>query len=190
MIVPQELIDRVVESVEHYVRDTKGYEQHEWGNPLSPVDVISAFTMAKLLTESGDYNQYVAVAPEGHIYGYFFDRCCSVRVLSVHVGYPPTGCELLDDMGVIQGQSVLLLEDDVASGKTLELVVEALKPFRPASIDLYLGRPKDGQVLDHIDPGIGKVHLAEDHLKPSQRTEHEIEFVEFFWQRLSDTTHR
>ena len=75
---------------------------------------------------------------------------------------------------------MLILEDDVISGMTLGYVVEAIRPFGPRSMDLYLGRPAGGQLLENVDPTIGKTYLAEDHLDPGCRKDYEAEFVEFF----------
>jgi hypoxanthine phosphoribosyltransferase len=114
------------------------------------------------------------------VYGYFFERCFAASMLSVHVGYPPRRCEVLDDLEVVRDKRVLILEDDVASGTTLRYVASAINEYGPQSLDLYLGSPKESQVLDHIDPAIGSVYLAEDYLKPEQREERESQFVAFF----------
>jgi hypoxanthine phosphoribosyltransferase len=124
----------------------------------------------------------VAVAPEGHVYGYFFERFGN-SLLSVHVDYPPRRCEVLDDLGVIRSKRVLILEDDVASGTTLRHVIGALKQYRPSSIDLYLGRPKDSQVLEFVAPTINTIYLAEDHLDPNRRSDYEDQFIRFFNQK-------
>jgi hypothetical protein len=99
------------------------------------------------------------------------------------VDYPPRRCEVLDDLSVIRSKRVLVLEDDVASGTTLWHVIGALKQYRPRSIDLYLGRPKDSQILEFVDPTIGNIYLAEDHLDPDRRSEYEDQFISFFSQK-------
>lgn len=66
----------------------KGYVEGRWLNPLVPMDCIAAWAMARQLTESGQFDRYLAIAPEGHVYGYFFERL-GVPVLSVFVDYPP-----------------------------------------------------------------------------------------------------
>ena len=179
-MVSEEFLDRVVADLSEHVRNAKGYETESWINPLTPVDSISAFAMARLLTEQQLFDQYVSVAPEGHVYGYFFEKACGVSMLSVHVDYPPRRCEVLDDLGCIRDQRVLILEDDVASGTTLRLVLDVLAEFSPASVSLYLGRPKKCQVLDRIAPEISEVYVAEDRLDTSCRSEYESDFVEFF----------
>lgn len=181
-MVSQELLDRVAVEVGRHVRASKGYETESSINPLTPVDSIAAFTMARELTEEGLFDVCVAVAPEGHVYGYFFELF-GATVLSVHVDYPPRRCVVLDDLDVMRGKRVLVLEDDVASGTTLRLVIGAFLEHQPRSINVYLGRPKDAQILDNIDPAIVTVYLAEDRLDPCRRGEYEMKFTEFFERR-------
>lgn len=80
----------------------------------------------------------------------------------------------------LRDSRVLILEDDVVSGVTLQLVVEALQPYEPRSLLLCLGRPKEGQILENIVPEIEAVYLAEDLLDPHDRERHQAEFIEFF----------
>ena len=172
-------MDQVVADVSLHVRSSKGYEVQSYVNPLIPIDSVSAFAMARLLVEENVFDVCVSVAPEGHVYGYFFQRF-GASILSVHVDYPPRRCEILDDLEVIRGKRVLILEDDVASGTTLRHVVNALMVYQPDSLRLFLGRPKDSQVLDSIHPAISKVYLAEEYLDPGLRDEYEINFIRFF----------
>lgn len=97
-MVSTELLDRVVADLSEHVRNAKGYETESWINPLTAVDSISAFAMAKLLTEQKLFDHFVSVAPEGHVYGYFFEKAFGVSMLSVHVDYPPRRCEVRDDL--------------------------------------------------------------------------------------------
>ena len=178
-MVPPQLLERVVAEVSRHVRASKGYEEESFINPLTPVDSVAAFAMAKMLTEQNAFDVCVSVAPEGHVYGYFFQQFGAI-ILSVHVDYPPRRCVILDDLEVIRGKRVLILEDDVASGTTLCHVVNALTMYEPQSMNLFLGRRKDSQVLDSIHPAIGKVFLAEEHLDAGRREEYEMLFVSFF----------
>lgn len=177
--MPQDLLERVVADVSRHVRTSKGYEIQSFVNPLTPIDSVSAFAMARLLTEENVFDVCISVAPEGHVYGYFFERL-GASVLSVHVDYPPRRCEILDDLELIRGRRVLILEDDVASGTTLRHVVNALMVYQPHSLELFLGRHKDSQILDSIHPAISRVYLAEDCLDPGLRDEYEMLFIQFF----------
>ncbi len=178
-MVPPQLLERVEAEVGRHVRESKGYEEESFINPLTPVDSVAAFAMAKLLTAQNAFDVCISVAPEGHVYGYFFQQC-GATILSVHVGYPPRRCNVLDDLQVISGKRLLILEDDVASGTTLRLVVAALLEYRPQSIDLFLGCRKDSQNLEAVHPEIGRLYLAEDLLSPDCREEFEAQFNQHF----------
>lgn len=141
--------------------------------------------MAKLLIRSSEHDYYVAIAPEGHVYGYFFEKL-GAEVLSVYADYPPTKLEIVDDLTVIQGKRVLLIEDDVVSGTTLRLVIGGLQQYRPCSLSLYLGHAKQIQHLVNVPPEIRKIYIAEDVLDSLQREQHEAEFAGFFINRSSN----
>lgn len=163
----------------------KGYREGTGVNNFVPHDCVAAFNMAKLLIKSKLFEYYVAIAPEGHVYGYFLESL-GVKVLSVHVDYPPTKLEIVDDLTAVQGKRVLLIEDDVISGSTLRLVVSNLQQYRPRSLSLYLGHTKEIQQLLNVPPEIRKIYIAEDCLDPLQREQHEAEFSRFFVHISSD----
>jgi hypothetical protein len=181
MLDPQ-LAERVTADILRHVRTSKGYEEGGWVNPLVPADPVAVLAMAARLIEESVFDYSVAVAPEGHVYGYFFEQL-GATVLSLYVDYPPRRCEVLDDMAAIRDQSVLILEDDVVSGLTLQLVVKMLKRFSPASIDLYLGRRKEDQILENVPSDIRTIYVAEDWLDPAMHREYAARFVEFFAHR-------
>jgi hypothetical protein len=178
-MVPMGLIDRVAADVWQHCRQSKGYEDAPYVNPLVPVDCVSALMMARLLIERRIFDHYVSVAPEGHVYGYFFEQL-GQSILSVYVDYPPRSFAALDDLSPVRDGRVLILEDDVVSGITLRLVTRALLEHQPRSLSLYLGRLKEHQVLENVCPEIEAVYLAEDHLDPRRREEYEAEFIRFF----------
>ncbi|MCS7466932.1 phosphoribosyltransferase domain-containing protein [Stieleria sp. ICT_E10.1] len=178
-MIDQELLRDVAARVEIHVRNSKGFEEESFVNPFSPVDSVSAFAAARRLVTERDHDAFIAVAPEGHVYGFFFEYW-GASVLSVHVGYPPRECLILDDLSGIRGRRVLILEDDVASGTTLRVVLDAIQDVSPKSVDLFLGRPRHQQILEHIDSRIGKTSLAEDLLHEGQQTIDEADFVRAF----------
>jgi len=156
----------------------KGYREGDGINNFTPHHAVAAFGMAKLL--AGKFDRYVAVAPEGHIYGYFFEKL-GIPVLSVLTDYPPTLCTSEDDLSVIENQRVLLIEDDVISGRTLQLVVDYMGLFKPASLALYLGHNLGIQHLDNVPREIGdRIFMAELMLSPNHWRQLDAEFPEFF----------
>ncbi len=178
-MLSQQLVDWVKADIRRHCRQSKGYEESGWVNPLEPHDCVSAFAMARHLKMQGAFDLCIAIAPEGHVYGYFFEKL-GVPVLSVYVDYPPRRCRLLDDLSVIRDHRVLLLEDDVISGVSLGLVVDAVLAASPRSLALYLGRAKEDQILENVPPEVTAVYLAEDCLDMAKRAEYEAAFAEVF----------
>jgi hypothetical protein len=68
-MVLSRLLNDVVADISRHVQMSKGYETESFVNPLTPVDCVSAFMMAKTLTERDLFDVCVSVAPEGHVYG-------------------------------------------------------------------------------------------------------------------------
>ena len=157
----------------------KGYREVPGVNNFIPHDAIAAFGMAKLL--AGKFDRYVAVAPEGHIYGYFLERL-GVQILSIFTDYPPTHCTPEDDLSVLENQHVLLIEDDVISGRTLKLVVDYLGTFNPALMSLYLGHNIGIQHIGNVPREIAyeRIHVAERTLDLNHWQELEGDFQAFF----------
>ncbi len=182
---PPGLMEFVIAEVSRHVRSSRGYETESFVNPFTPVDSVSAFVLARTLTEQHEFDACVSVAPEGHVYGYFF-QLFNAPIVSVHVDYPPRRCQTFEDLEAIRGKRVLILEDDVASGTTLRLVVQTLLEYQPRGIDLFLGRRKDSQILEAIHPSIDRVFMAEDFLDASLRAEHERQFAEYFKSRVTN----
>lgn len=177
-MVPEKLLQWVSDEVRRHCAARGHVSGPNW-NPLTPWDSVAALAMAKFLVRLGRFDYYVAVAPEGHVYGYFFEKL-GIRILSVFVDYPPRQVKLEDDFSAIRGRRLLVLEDDIVSGVSLNLVVNELANYAPHSLSLYLGREKDSQLLENVPPVIKEVYLAEDLLDPAERGRYEAEFIEFF----------
>jgi hypothetical protein len=177
-----EIRDRVLADVRRHCQ-AKGYREGEGVNNFVPHDAVAAFAMARSLIGSGRFDRYLAIAPEGYIYGYFFERL-GANVLSVFTDYPPTRVESADDLSVLRGGRILLIEDDVIGGGTLRLAVGHLKRFVPASIALYLGHTKGIQHLRNVPTEIERTYVAEDHLDGGQRQADEEAFAAFFGRAL------
>ncbi|MFH2124112.1 MAG: phosphoribosyltransferase family protein [Pseudomonadota bacterium] len=184
-MVSRQLINILLVEVRRFCQN-KGYREGPGINNFAPHDAVAAFGMAKRLVTAG-FDRYLAIAPEGHIYGYFFERL-DVPVLSVFTDYPPTHCIAEDDLRVLRDQRVLLIEDDAISGRTLRLVCEHLHQFSPKSLGLYLGHTKGVQHLQNLPDEIAEaeVYVAENFLSWDwdTRSELEREFEDFFQSSL------
>jgi hypothetical protein len=170
--------DAVLAAVKRHC-EAKGYVKKHGINNFVPYDPVAAFAMAELLVRQV-FHHVIAVAPEGHIYGFFLERL-GVPVMSVYVDYPPTRCDAVDDLAAIRGWRVLVIEDDVVSGRTLELVADHLRPYKPRDLSLYLGHARYLQHLDNVPPEFCEVYLAEERLDPAERSRHEEAFIDTRW---------
>src|SRR5947199_5468655 len=104
-MIPRDVLDRVLTDVRKHCH-ARGYREGPGVNNFVPHDCVAAFGMARLLTGTERFDHYLAIAPEGHIYGYFFE-CLGVEVLSVFTDYPPSRCESADDLSVLRDGRVL-----------------------------------------------------------------------------------
>ena len=74
----------------------------------------------------------------------------------------PRTIKLFDDLSILQGKKVLVVEDDIRTGATLQKLLEHLKPHNPASLGLYLGQPEQFQRVQNIPQEFGNTYLAEE----------------------------
>jgi hypothetical protein len=157
----------------------KGYAEGRGVNILAPHDSVAAFAMAGLLARR-EFDHVVAVAPEGHIFGFLLERL-GATVLSVRVDNPPTRCEAVEDIEVIRGGRVLVVEDDVVGGRALRLVADYLGNYRPRSLSLYLGHLRWVQRVENVPADFTEVFVAEERLNSAER-ERQIEaFLRHPW---------
>jgi hypothetical protein len=147
-------------------------------NNLAPHDPTLAWAMARRLAGAA-HDVRVAVAPEGHVYGYFLERL-GARVLEVRVGFPPVSIESRLGPSEIEGRSVLVVEDDVMGGATLRLVAAELGRHGPARLDLWLGHSIGIQHPENVPADYGEVFYAERALDLRRYDEYEAEFLEEF----------
>jgi hypothetical protein len=139
--------------------------------------------MAKHLIQDIGFCHYVSVAPEGHIYGYFFSRI-GAHPIAVSVDYPPTKVTAQADVSQICGGTVLIIEDDVVGGGTLRLVVQEVLKFKLRSVSLFLGHSRSFRHLESIPREIEKVYIAEDILSRDEYLKRADELYEEFQKGL------
>src|SRR5262249_11676120 len=94
IVVSTDLLRQVAAAVRGHCASKGCVWGRNW-NPLTPHDSVAALAMAKYLIGLRAFDHYVAVAPEGHVYGFFFERL-GTQVLSIFVDYPPTRVESAD----------------------------------------------------------------------------------------------
>ncbi len=172
------VLQYVLKSVRDYCHEM-GVVEAPGINNLVPHDCINAYSMARYLVQEVGFSHYISVAPEGHIYGYFFKRI-GIHPLAISVDYPPTRATTLDDLMQIAGGTVLIIEDDVIGGGTLRIVVSELLKFKPRRLSLFLGHSKMFQHIENIPTEIESIYIAEDNLSPDDYEHREREFIAEF----------
>jgi hypothetical protein len=169
------VLQNVLRSVRDYCHEM-GVLEAPGINNLVPHECVNAYAMARYLVQKVGFDHYVAVAPEGHIYGYFFKRI-GIQPLAISVDYPPIKASVLDDLIPIAGGTVLIIEDDVIGGGTLEVVVSELLKFKPRRLSLFLGHSKIFQHFENIPTEIESTFIAEDILSRDDYENREREWA-------------
>lgn len=179
-----QLIKKVTDEVITFCHQ-KGYEEKEGVNNFVPHDTVCSFGMAKQILALKEYDLFISVAPEGYIYSYFFELQ-GVSTIEVFVDYPPVNLRSPDDLSIIEGKKILIIEDDIIGGATVRLILKELEQYKPAELGLYLGHNKGFQKIENIPCSIEKTFIAEDFFDCSTMIETENGFVEFFSERFKD----
>jgi hypothetical protein len=176
-----DLLSAVFQDVERYCHN-KGYHEGPGINNFVPHDPVLAFAMAKRLIGEGGFEHYVVVAPEGHIYGYFFEKL-GARTMATGFPFPATRIELRDDFSIVRFKRLLIIKDVVVSGGTLWNLAEGLSIFRPKSIDLFLGHSRCFQHLEKVPYQFRRTYLADEVICKSRYDAYDAlveEFTEYF----------
>ena len=133
-------------------------------NPHYPSNPLAAFNAAQKAVREG-FDIILIVGPEGFAYEPYFQ---DLGMPTVAVNIPESGeneprtIKLFEDLTALQGKKVLVVEDDIRTGATLQKLLEHLQPHNPASLGLYLGQPEQFQKVTNIPPSFEKIYLAED----------------------------
>ena len=133
-------------------------------NPHVPVSPLGAFVAAHKAVQNG-FDVVVIVGPEGFAYEpYFKDLGLSTVAVNIPESLPdePRSFRALDDLSVLQGKRVLVVEDDVRTGATLETLLEKIKPYAPEKFGLYLGQPIAFQEQANIPQEFKNTFIASD----------------------------
>lgn len=110
-----------------------------------------------------DYDMFLGIAPEGlnaaAIFSFFGWKGKNVYVDEGDPARPYKEMEPLDD---IEGRRILLLEDDVVTGLTLERVLERITYRNPSKVDLLLTAPSRRQYVHNIPKAVGAYFVLEN----------------------------
>jgi len=131
-------------------------------NPHDPSNPLAAFCAAVKAAKEG-FDVALIVGPEGFAYEpYFHD----LGIPTVAVNIPESGggehrtIKVFDNLAKLQGKNVLVVEDDVRTGATLQKLLETLEPHNPSRLGLYLGQPEKFQRMSNIPQRFETIYLA------------------------------
>lgn len=133
-------------------------------NPHYPTNPVGAFSAAQDAVKKG-YDIALIVGPEGFAYEPYFS---DLGVQTIAVNIPESGeyesrtIKLFDDLSMLRGKKVMVVEDDVRTGATLEKLIEHLRPHAPQRLGLYLGQPGAFQKTINIPQDFEDICIAED----------------------------
>jgi len=109
------------------------------------------------------FDMALIVGPEGFAYEPYF-RDLGLSTVAVNIPESREGehrtIQLFDDLSVLQGKKVLVVEDDIRTGATLQKLLEQLKDHKPQQLGLYLGQKESFQRMENIPQDFEKTYIA------------------------------
>jgi len=152
-----------------------------------PSNPLAAFNAAQKAVQNG-FDVALIVGPEGFAYEPYFQ---DLGIDTVAINIPentegePRNITLLNDLSILEGRKVLVVEDDVNTGATLTKLLEGIESYHATELGLYLGQPKKFQKIMNIPPAFEKVYIAQD-ISPTAGKEYR-DFMETKGYRIFKT---
>ncbi len=147
-------------------------------NPHNPNEPAAAFKAAHLAVNKG-FEIALIIGPEGFAYEPYF-KDLGIQTIAINIPESGEGEErtvaLLDDLTSLHGKKVLIVEDDVRSGATLQKVFESMGVNTPKQLGLYLGQPASYQKIENVPSGFSDTFIAK---AVDSRIESNREFVAY-----------
>jgi len=147
------------------------HKRYRVGKILMPVSLLESCYLIHAIVTQKNYDIGICISPEALRYGALFDLF-GLRTLAVYMddSDPTRNYRELDDLKSIKGKNIIVIEDDVVTGKTLEIFFEKIKQYSPASISLFLGNPKRFQKgLQNIPNCFQSVYVVPDAISDVER---------------------
>ncbi|VVC03537.1 Uncharacterised protein [Candidatus Bilamarchaeum dharawalense] len=155
---------------------------HGHGKLFVPHKISGSFTNAGAIVRSGEIDIGLSVEPEGCAYAYFFEAH-GLPVLHVFADFDDHGgidYRETEDLTRLSGRRVLLIEDDVRTGKTLKAVLAHIEHFGILELQLFLGNLDQFQNINAVPTRIAKVHSNNGQSSIGEQGLADDEFVAFF----------
>ncbi len=129
-----------------------------------PADPVGAFAAAKKAVEDG-FEAALIVGPEGFAYEPYF-KDLGIETIAISVDWDSKkksqSIKILDDLTKLKEKKVLIVDDDVTSGATLEEVIKILTSTKLVSLGLYLGQLEKFQKISNIPLKFEKIYLVKE----------------------------
>lgn len=128
---------------------------------------IYAFHAVSAICSKDRPDMGVVVGPEGYAYAPLFELH-GLPLRHIHIDEYCTTEDRpyteLDSVKDIEGKRIILIEDDVVSGRTLEKAIQKLSPHNPREYQVYLGIREAKQQLGNVPKIVTKTYATPDHL--------------------------
>ncbi|MFH1654530.1 MAG: hypothetical protein ABIE74_10835 [Pseudomonadota bacterium] len=126
------------------------------------------------MIDHGDFDMVLVIGPEGGKYAAPFEML-RLPVTQIHIDDFDKGrpYKVIGNLEELRGRRILLLEDDVHSGSTLNRTLSLVLPFEPEALDLFLGNPIHYQNLENVPKVIRNIYTNLSYPKSSEE-EHAI----------------
>ncbi|PIR47074.1 MAG: hypothetical protein COV07_00925, partial [Candidatus Vogelbacteria bacterium CG10_big_fil_rev_8_21_14_0_10_45_14] len=138
-----------------------------------PMRPLAALHAAREAVKAG-FEVALIVGPEGFAYEpYFLDQGVQTVALNIPESAPGVTREITgsEDLAVLQGKRVLVVEDDVRTGATLKKIIEHLSAnVTCASLGLYLGQPAEYQEMSNIPAEFKELYVANADRETARKT--------------------
>lgn len=154
--------EEVLITARYGAQANKAAEKRGTENPHVPSYPLAAFHTARQAVKDG-FDVALIVGPEGFAYEpYFHDLGLSTLAVNIPESGKdePRSIQLFDDLSALEGRKVLVVEDDIRTGATLQKILEALKPHQPAHLGLYLGQPERFQIAENVPSDFKESYVA------------------------------
>ncbi|HPN54483.1 MAG TPA: phosphoribosyltransferase family protein [Candidatus Moranbacteria bacterium] len=181
----RELIEARYEKQAQEESEKRGVE-----NIHIPSYPLTAFEAAREAVKK-EFDVALIVGPEGFAYEpYFIDLGLPTLAINIPESKENETRTLtsFDDLSVLKNKKVLVVEDDVRTGATLQKIIEHIKPYAPAQLGLYLGQPAVFQKTESIPSDFSEIYMAKSYDDSENAAKNFLEYLESKGLKLFKTT--
>lgn len=109
---------------------------------LYPLDIWASLYFIHKIVAENKFDFGICIAPEALRYAALFELF-RLPILAVFMddSNPSRDFRILDNLEPIRQKDIIVIEDDVVTGKTLKIFLGEVKYYSPKSISLFLGNP-------------------------------------------------